>query len=398
MSKKTGFTSMASAETTGEITKLGVGMLGYSFMGKMYSNGFKKMPYIFWPPPAEPKLIRLCGRSENNVKEAARRYGYSDYSTNWKDIIEDDRIDIFVNGAPNNIHLEPCIEAAKSGKHIICEKPLAMNSKDAKKMLDAVKNTGIKHICNFNYRMLPALTLAKKLIMDGKIGKIYHFRARYLQEWITDPAFPMSWRLSKKTAGSGTVGDLGSHVSDLARWLCGEPKSVVAQTKTFIDKRPFMEDPNKIAEVDVDDAFSSIIEFENGAIGVLEASRFCLGNKNHLELEINGELGSIKFSVEDMNRLQVYYDNDTQEETKGFHDVLVTEMYHPYYDKWWPHGHIIGWDSTFVHTIYNMVNAIINNTELEPMVGTFEDGYKTSVICDAILESAKDNKKVYINY
>jgi predicted dehydrogenase len=277
--KKVGFIGMAAEKKAGKIPEIGVGMLGYSFMGKAHSNGYKKMSYIFWPPPAKPKLIKMCGRTEEKVAEEAKRYGYLEYCTDWHELINDDRIDIFVNVGPNNIHAEPCIEAAKAGKNIVCEKPLARNSGEAKEMLDAVKKAGVKHLCNFNYRMVPALVLAKNLISDGKIGKIFHFRAKYLQEWIVDPNFPLIWRLDKKVCGSGAMGDLGAHIVDLTRWLCGEPESVMAMTKTFVTERPLPDNPSKKVKVEVDDAFVSTIEFRNGAIGVLEASRFCPGRK-----------------------------------------------------------------------------------------------------------------------
>ena len=396
--KKVGFVSMTAEKKAGEIPEIGIGMLGYAFMGKAHSNGYKKMPYIFWPPPAKPKLIKICGRTEEKVAEEAKRYGYLDYCTDWHDLVGDERIDIFVNVGPNNIHAEPCIEAAKAGKNVVCEKPLARNADEAKAMLDAVSKAGVKHLCNFNYRMMPALILAKKLIMDGRLGRIFHFRAKYLQEWIVDPDFPMVWRLDREVGGSGAMGDLGAHIVDLARWLCGEPKSVTAITKTFIDERPLPDDPSKKAKVEVDDAFVSTVEFENGAIGVLEGSRFCPGRKNYETVEINGELGSIYWNLEHMNYLNVYFKDEDPPDTVGFHAVSVTESFHPYYDKWWPHGHIIGWENTFVHTAYNIVNAVVNNVKLEPMVATFEDGYRAAVICDAILQSAKSERKEKIEY
>jgi len=396
--KKVGFVSMAAGKKAGEIPEIGIGMLGYAFMGKAHSNGYKQMPYIFWPPPAKPKLIKMCGRTEEKVAEEAKRYGYIDYCTDWHDLVGDKRIDIFVNVGPNNIHAEPCIEAAKAGKNVVCEKPLARNADEAKAMLDAVSKAGVKHLCNFNYRMMPALILAKKLIMDGKLGRIFHFRAKYLQEWIVDPDFPMVWRLDREVSGSGAIGDLGAHIVDLARWLCGEPKSVTAITKTFIDERPFLDDPSKKVKVEIDDAFVSTVEFENGAIGVLEGSRFCPGRKNYETIEINGELGSIYWNLEHMNYLNVYFKEENPPDTVGFHTVSVTESFHPYYDKWWPHGHIIGWENAFVHTAYNMVNAVVNNVKLEPMVATFEDGYRAAVICDAILQSAKSERKEKIEY
>jgi len=396
--KKVGFVSMASEQKTiADIPEIGVGMIGYAFMGKAHSNAFKKMPYIFWPPAAIPRLITICGRHEASVAEAARRFGYEGYTTDWKQIIADDRIKIVDNGSPNYLHAEPCIEAAKAGKHVICEKPMARNAKEAKEMRDAVKKYGVKNIVGYNYRMAPAIVLAKNLIMDGKLGKIFHFRARYLQEWIAEPDFPMIWKLRKAESGSGALGDLGAHIIDLGRFLCGEIKSVMSVMTTFIKERDNLETKQK-EKVDVDDAFASVVEFDNGAIGTLEASRFCHGRKNFNIIEINGEYGSIWWDLENMNNLWVYWKNEEPYQTRGFHCVNVTESYHPYYENWWPHGHIIGWENLFVHEFYNFIEAIVNNKPLEPYVATFEDGYRNCVICDAITESTASEKKVFCKY
>jgi Predicted dehydrogenases and related proteins len=291
------------------------------------------MPSIFWPPPAIPKLIKICGRNEQGVKEASIRYGYMGYCTDWHEIVNDNQIEIFVNGGINNIHAEPCIEAAKNGKHIVCEKPLARNAAEAKKMLDAVLKAKIKHICNFNYRQVPVVALAKKLVMEGKIGKIYHFRKNYLQEWAMIPDIPLSWHFDKNIAGSGVVGGL-SHIIDLARWLCDEPESIIALTKTFIKERTLMSDSSKKGKVTVEDAFIGALEFKNGAIGLIEGSNVCQGRKNFEVFEINGELGSIYWNLEDSNYLNVYYKKEKNSDTKGFHRVSVAESYHPYYNNW----------------------------------------------------------------
>ena len=387
--KKVGFVAMTAEEKALEkIPEIGVGMIGQAFMGKAHSNAWKQMPYIFWPPAAVPKLVKICGVHESALKISARRYGYMKYTTNWRDLVSDEQISIIDNGTPNNLHAEPCIEAAKVGKHVVCEKPLARNAQEAKEMRDAVRKAKVKNICNYNYRMVPAVVLAKNLIMDGKLGRLFHFRARYLQEWIVDPEFPMIWRLRKKDCGSGAIGDLGSHVIDLGRFLCGEFKSVMAVTTTFIKER-YDEATKKKEKVDVDDAVASVVEFENGAIGTIEASIFCPGRKNYNTIEINGEKGSIWWDLENMNNMWVYWREEEPVETRGFHCINVTESFHPYYDKWWPHGHIIGWENTFVHIVYNMVEAVINNKNLEPFVATFEDGYRNNVICDDMAESAE---------
>jgi len=387
--KEVGFVTMGKASgEIGEIPEVGVGMLGYAFMGKAHSNGYKQMPYIFWPPPAIPILIKIAGRNEAAVSEAARRYGYGEYTTDWHDLIKDERIQILDNNGPNNVHASPCIEAAKAGKSIICEKPLARNAEEAKQMLDAVNKAGVKHMCAFNYRTLPAIRLARDIIESGRMGKIFHFRAQYLQEWIVDPDFPKVWRLNKAISGSGALGDF-SHIVDLARFLCGEPGGVQASMKTFIKERPLPDNPAKREKVDVDDAFVAIVEFENGAVGFLEGSRFCPGRKNYEYFEINCENGSIYFDLENLNFLYVYYKDEDPKNTQGFHAVDVTEAYHPYYDRWWPQGHIIGWENTFVHEAFHIVDAHVNGTELSPYIATFEDGYRASVICDAISSAAE---------
>ncbi len=291
MSESTGFTTMARARAEGEAPVIGVGMLGYDFMGKAHTNAYKKIPYMMYPPPAVPKLVGICGRTEEAVAEAKRRYGYDDYYTDWRKMLENDDIQLFDNGGPNNVHAEPCIAAAEAGKHVFCEKPLARTAEEAKLMLDAVEKAGVKHMVAHNYRFVPAIRLAKELIDSGKLGQIYHFRAQYLQEWIM-PHYneKLIWRLRKDIAGSGAIGDLGSHIVDLGHYLVGDYKSISAMTRTFIEERP-LPDGSGTGKVDVDDAFVASIEFDNGAIGTLECTRFGAGRKNYQVLEINAEKG-----------------------------------------------------------------------------------------------------------
>ena len=396
MSEEVGFVSMAGRKAEGEAPVLGVGMLGYAFMGKAHSNALKKLPYMMYPPVAIPRLVAIAGRNAEATAEAAKRYGYEKYYTDWRDLIADPDVQVFDNGGPNDAHAEPCIAAAQAGKHIFCEKPLGRTAEEAKSMLDAVNKAGVRHMVAHNYRFVPALVLARNLITSGKLGRIFHFRVVYLQEWIMDPNFPMTWRLDKSVAGSGTLGDLGSHIIDLARYLIAEPTRVMAMTKTFIDERPTANGGR--AKVDVDDAFVSLVEFENGAIGTLEASRFAAGRKNYEVLEINGEHGSIRFNMERMNELEVFWANEEPKETRGFHTVSVTESFHPYYENWWPHGHIIGWGETFVHEFHHFFDAIVNNKPVDPLGATFEDGYKNAVIGDAVLASADSGRMVDIKY
>jgi len=381
-----------------EIKEIGIGMLGYAFMGKAHSHAWRDIPLFFWPPPAMPKLVIIYGRHEDRVKEAMLRYGYKRYTTNWRDVIRDAEVEIVDNGLPNHMHKDPCIEAIEAGKHVVCEKPLARNAEEAREMYEAAKRAKVKTMCAFNYRFVPAVRLAKDLIEKGFLGKIYHFRARYLQDWIVDPTFPLVWRLRKEIAGSGPLGDLGSHIIDLARFLIGEIKSVTSAMRTFIGERPLPEDPSRRGKVTVEDAFVATIEFENGAIGTLEASRFATGRKNYNTFEINGEKGSIEFNLERLNELRIYWREEPVKEIAGWHEVIVTESEHPFIKAYWPPGHIIGWEHTFVNELYHFLDCVINDKSIAPYGATFEDGYKCAVVCDAIIKAAEEGKRVIIQY
>lgn len=396
MAEEVGFVSMAGRKATGEAPELGIGMLGYAFMGKAHTNALKKLPYMMYPPVAIPKLVAICGRNEEATAEAARRYGYAKYYTDWRKVVDDPDVQVFDNGGPNNAHEEPCNAAAAAGKHVFCEKPLARTAAEAKSMLDAVNKAGVKHMVAYNYRFVPAVVQARKLIESGAMGRIYHFRAVYLQEWIMDPNFEKVWRLDKSVAGSGALGDLGSHIIDLGRFLVGEPTRTQAITKTFIEERPLPGGGR--GKVDVDDAFIALLEFENGAIGSVEASRFCAGRKNFNNIEINCEKGTIHFNLERLNELNVYWADEEPKETRGFHNVLITESFHPYWENWWPHGHGIGWEHSFVHEFHHFFNAIVNNEDVAPYGATFEDGYKNAVICDAIVQAAETGRVADIKY
>jgi predicted dehydrogenase len=393
--QEVGFVSMAGGKATGDAPRIGVGMLGYAFMGKAHTNALKKLPYMLYPPVAVPRLVAISGRNAEAVREAAQRYGYERYYTDWRQLIEDPDVQLFDNGGPNDAHAEPCIAAAQAGKHILCEKPLGRTAEESKAMLDAVTKAGVKHMVAFNYRFVPAVRQIRDLIESGALGRIYHWRAVYLQEWIADPDFPMVWRLDKERAGSGALGDLGAHIIDLARYLVGEPARIAALTKTFITERP--DGKGGRAPVTVDDAFVAIAEFENGALGTFESTRFAPGRKNHNVFEINAEHGSVRFNLERLNELEVMW-RDGRRETQGFTQVLVTERHHPYWQHWWPHGHIIGWEHTFVHEFDHLLRAIVHDAPIAPYGATFEDGYRCAVICDAVLESAASGRAVEIKY
>jgi len=381
-----------------EPRRIGVALLGYAFMGKSHSHAYKSMPHFFYPPPAIPELVVIYGRHEDRLREAAKNYGFKRYTTDWRAAVRDPEVEIVDNSLPNNMHVEPTIEAIEAGKHVICEKPLARNAEEARVLRDAARRSKVKTMVAFNYRFVPAVQLARQLVKDGVIGRVYHFRARYLQDWIVDPNFPLVWRLRAEEAGSGPLGDLGSHIIDLARFIVGEVSAVTGVVKTFIEERPLPEDPSKKGKVTVEDAFAATVEFENGAIGTLEASRFATGRKNYNNFEINGENGSIEFNLERLNELRVYLREWEGKGLTGWADVLVTEKTHPYIDRYWPPGHIIGWEHTFINEVYHFVKAIVNDEEVGPIGATFEDGYRCNVIMDAILESAKTGKRVTVTF
>lgn len=387
-----GFVTQAAASEAAEVAEIGVGMLGYAFMGKAHANAYRTLAYMTWPPPLRPVLVGIAGRNEAAVSEAARRFGFASHVTDWRELTADDRVALFDNAGPNNLHAGPTIAAAQSGKHLLCEKPLGRTAAESHDMWQAAAGAGVKHMCAFNYRFVPAVRLAREMLESGELGDIYHFRGRYLQEWIIDPQFERVWRLDRSIAGSGALGDLGAHVIDLARFLVGEIGSVSAVTRTFIPDRPG-------GTVDVDDAFEATVEFECGAIGTIEASRFCRGRKNALTFEINGSKGSMVFELERLNELQVHLvDSRPGAGAQGFRQVLVSEADHPFWQWWWPHGHIIGWEHTFVHEIHHLLRAIATGGDVRPYGADFEDGYRTAEVCEAILRSSENGRREAVTY
>lgn len=383
---------MSDSESPGEIGHIGVGMLGYAFMGKAHSNAYRTLAYMTWPPPLLPDLVALAGRDADAVGEAARRYGYERPVSDWRELVDDDRIGLFDNVAPNHLHGEPTVAAAEAGKPVICEKPLGRDAGESFDIWQRVQAAGVKHMCAFNYRFVPAVRLAREMIEAGELGEIRHFRGSYLQEWNADPSAPMSWRLHADQAGSGALGDLGAHVIDLARYLVGEIATVSAQTATFVADRPG-------GHVSVDDAFEAIVGFENGAVGTLEASRFCLGRKNALSWEINGSKGSLRFDLERLNELEVHLASSTPgARAQGFRTVLVSEADHPFWEHWWPQGHMIGWEHTFVHELHHLLSVIRSDGEVGPHGADFEDGYRAAEVCDAVLRSAASGARETVAY
>ena len=362
---------------------IGVGMLGYAFMGKAHSNAYRKIAYMTWPPPLEPKLVGIAGRNLEAVQEAADRYGFEYGTDDWRGLVADQSIGLFDNSGPNALHAEPTIAAAQAGKHVICEKPLGRDAAESYDIWQAVAATGVKHLCGFNYRFVPAMRLAREMLDAGELGEIRHFRARYLQDWGDDPSLD-TWRFDREVAGSGALGDLMTHAVDLARFLNGELTSVQGFAHTFLAGRQ------------VDDAAEAAVTFENGSVGTLEATRFAHGHRNGFQWEINGTKGALAFDLERLNELQVFRNDGDR--ARGFRTVLVSEADHPFWQHWWPPGHIIGWGDTFVHELHHFLDAIANDTDVAPYGATFEDGYRASEICDAIVRSGQSGTREEIRF
>ncbi len=382
---------------------IGVGLVGYKFMGKSHSNAYRQVKHFFPDCAFTPEMTALCGRDEAAVKQAAIDMGWNGYETDWKKLVTRQDIGLVDVSTPGDSHAAIAIAAANEGKHVFCEKPLANTLTEARAMAEAVKKNGVVGMVNFNYRRVPAVQLAKRLIQEGRIGKIYHWRSVYLQDWIMDPNFPLVWRLQKDIAGAGTLGDLGAHSIDLARMLVGEISEVTGMTETFIKQRPKLGGTTtslgavgtaEMGEVTVDDAALFMTRFENGAVGTFEATRFANGRRNYNSFEINGSKGSIVFNLERMNELQVLF-NDDAADVQGFRTILVTEGVHPYMSAWWPAGHIIGWEHTFTHGVYDLINGIAKNVSPEP---TFDDGVRCQAVLDAIETSASNKQWITPEY
>ena len=363
-----------------DVGEIGVGLVGYRFMGRAHSNAYRQVGRFF-DLDLSPRMRAICGRDEVGVRDAAASLGWEGYETDYHRLLERDDIGLVDVATPGNTHHEIAIASLEAGKHVLCEKPLANTLQEAREMLDAARRAGTVNMVCFNYRRAPAVQLAKSLVDDGRLGEIRHWRAAYLQDFILDPELPLIWRFRKEVAGSGALGDIGAHIVDLAHFLVGPIAEVVGATGTFIKERPLEEPGGGRGEVTVDDAAAFLARFENGATGTFEATRLAAGRKNHNSFEINGSRGSVAFDLERMNELQVYLEDD-EPDVKGFRTVLVTEPNHPYMEGWWPPGHIIGYEHTFVHTIKDLLDGIGAGQSPAP---TFEDGYR----CQAVLEAVE---------
>jgi len=371
---------------------LAVGLIGYNFMGKAHSNAWRQAPRFF-NLPVNLRLKTICGRNRAAVKKAAKKLCWENAQTDWRRVIDDSEIDVVDICTPNDTHCEIAIAAAQAGKAILCEKPLARNIDEAERMVRAVKKTHVVNMVCHNYRRIPTIVLAKRMIERGDLGeRIFHFRARYAQDWIVDPNFPLIWRLQSNVAGSGALGDIFSHVVDLARYLVGEFREVCGAMETFVKQRPLGKNRRVKGKVTVDDAVTTIGRLKNGALASLEATRFAPGRKNSFTLEINGNAGSVFFDLEEMNRLRFFNARDPQDR-QGFRDILVTEPTHPYMDKWWPPGHIIGYEHSFTHAIADFVKAVADGKSVQP---TFADGLRNQCVLDAVKESVRIRKWLHL--
>ncbi len=380
--------------------ELRVAIIGTNFMGKAHSNGWLQAAKFF-DLEARPVLQVACARHEESLRAFAERWGWKHIETDWRKVIERDDVDIVDISLPPHLHAQAAIAAARAGKHIFCEKPLAISTQEGEEMLREVEKAGVKHYLNHNYRRCPAVQLAKQLIDEGKIGRVFHWRGAYQQDWIVDPEFPLTWHLRKETAGAGPHADLNSHSVDLAHFLVGDIRSVSCLMTNFIKERPRPGEgaatfsagstggKREMGEVTVEDASLMMVEFASGAVGSFEATRFAPGRKNHNTFEIYGSEGSVAFDMERMNELQYFSRRDGANE-QGFRTILATEPTHPYVSQWWPPGHIIGYEHAFVHAAADFVQAVVHDREITP---NFADGLKTLKVLDAGTRSAASGQR-----
>jgi predicted dehydrogenase len=364
---------------------VGVGLIGHGFMGRAHSLAWRNIT-LFTDSPLTPVLKAVAGRSEDALRGFAARFGFERYYTDYRLMIKDPGIDIIDNVTPNYMHAEPTIEAMEAGKHVIVEKPMAMNSREAYEMVRVAERTGVINMVAHNYRFVPAIVLARQLIGSGSLGRIYHFRALYLQQSLANPEAPMTWRLRREYAGYGTIADLGSHVIDLARYLIGEVVSVNGTLYTF-NRFRVNQATGVREEVNVDEGFTAMLRFENGAVGLIEASKLATGHYNSLIIEVNGSEGSIRFDLERINELEVHLAKDG--ELSGFRRILVTQRTHPYLRFWWPPGHVLGWEHTFTHEVYHFLTRLAEGKDVAPEAANFRDGLRVMRIIEAIAESSE---------
>jgi len=363
-------------------------------MGKCHSHAFSVIPYIYPEANIFPRLLLFCGRYENKVLREAARYGFEEYCTDWRDVAQDNRIDIFDNCGPDPLHPEPCMAALENGKHVICEKPLAVSVNDARRMRDVAKKATGKAMCVFNYRFFPAVRLARDLIVAGRLGQVYHMRVNYMQMAGHNPAVPPDQVWYSAWPSSGVLQGIGCHAIDQCRFLVGEVKNVMARVGVFNAARAVPSAGCK--DIVVDEATSAILEFENGAMGIMVATALATGRKNALSWEINGSGGSLRWNLEHPNSLEACIEGLGDRSLSGFTEISVTNSEHPYASAWWPPGHTLGWEHAHIIEKYHFLDAIANGTEMSPSLATFEDGYRVSLIIAAMRESSRSGKQVAV--
>jgi len=369
---------------------LNLGMIGYGFMGRAHSNAYRKVSNFF-DLEYRPVLRAACGRNEEKIKGFAARWGYESYETDWRVLVNRPDIDVIDICSPNDTHLEIALAAAKAGKMILCEKPLARDGKEGEKMVKAIEKAGVPNMVWYNYRRVPAVTLAKQLIDAGRLGRIFHYRAKFLQDWTINPELPQGgqglWRLDLKVAGSGVTGDLLAHCIDTALWLNGSIDTVIAMTETFVKERKHNLS-GKVEKVGIDDACAFLARFNNGSLATFESTRYARGHKALYTFEINGEHASIFWDLHDLHRLQ-YFDHRDQGLTRGWRTIHVSDGDHPYMDKWWVPGLQIGYEHSFVHQVADFLEGVAKGKPAGP---TFRDALETQYVCDAVLHSASVGK------
>ncbi len=375
------------------IKRIGIGMLGYGWMGRAHSLAYNRLRDATWPPPVLPRLIAICGRNEQKVAAAAQRFGYEGYYLNWEDLIADERVEVFDNGTQPYMHPEASIAALEAGKHVICEKPLAATLPEAKQMWDAARASDRIHMTGFNHRFVPALRLARDLIGSGALGDLHIFRADYLQDSRRDPLRP-AFPDEPESRGRSALNDIGSHIIDMARFLIGDIATVAGTAVTHISRRPSAAEPRHMVPVVGDDTFHFVAEFANGVTGVLHGSAIATGFKNHLAVGVSGTRGSLRFNLERMNELEVYLIDREQPAALGFTDVLVTETDHPLIQHWWPAGHIIGWEANFVHELLHLLHCVAEGRPVSPEGANFEDGYRAALVAEAVRRSTREGRRI----
>jgi len=339
--------------------------------------------------PGAGRLVVVAGRDAARTEAAARRLGAPRWTVDWRSIVDDPEVEVLINAGPNDLHADPSIAALAAGRAVLCEKPLARTAAEAERMAGAAEQSAAVSMVGFNYRFVPAVLLARRLVRDGALGRVYHFRGRYSDDSLLDPAAPHNWRHDQRRAGSGVIGDLASHVVDLAHFLVGPITAVTAAVRTYTPARPA---PGGVEPVTVEDAVAATLEFQCGALGTLEAGGMCPGRKNFLAFEVNGRDGTLAFNLERMNELQVYHGDGR---ARGLADVLVTEPDHPFGGRWWPPGHILGWEHTFVHQWDEFVRRVTGTAD-EPAGATFTDGLAASRVCDALVVAAETGRRVAV--